>query len=150
MISSLVKGTFNDTIVKEYILTAVKVKLIPPTPGATGAKWGTYSEWLNRQDSLEHFSRCTPHKKRVPWKHLYFSFNFPAVSMYSSVKRSHSRLDFQDTGPNSSYPAVLDKISKQLVLQGRGKGWMKSSWATLSYGTRACPCPGNANVSCWH
>lgn len=48
MIISLVKGTFNDIIGKEYNLTAVKARLIPRTPGKIGAEWGTYSDSIGK------------------------------------------------------------------------------------------------------
>lgn len=149
MIISLVKGTFNDMIGKQHILTAVKAKLTP------GNIWGNRSQmghlqWFNRQDSLEHFNRCTPRRNRVPWKHLYLSFSFPVVSIYSSVKRSHSYLIFRTLALTLPTTAVLDKISKRLVIQGRKKkGWIKSSWAKFSYSTGICPCQDNATISCW-
>lgn len=146
-IISLVKGTFNDMIGKKHILTAVKAKLIP------GNIWGNepngHLQWFNRQDSLEHFNRCTPGKNGVPWKHLYFSFSFPVVSIYSSVRDHIQYLIFRTLAWTLPTTAVLDKISKQLVLEGRKKGWIKSSWAKLSYSTGLCPCPDNATISCW-
>lgn len=131
---------------KKHILTAVKAKLIP------GNIWGNepngHLQWFNRQDSLEHFNRCTPGKNGVPWKHLYFSFSFPVVSIYSSVRDHIQYLIFRTLAWTLPTTAVLDKISKQLVLEGRKKGWIKSSWAKLSYSTGLCPCPDNATISC--
>lgn len=53
--------------------------------------------------------------------------------MYSSVKRSHSLPDFQDTGPHSSYQAVRGEMSEQPVLQGREKGrWSQAEPSALA------------------
>lgn len=100
----------------------VKARLIPRNTWGNRSWTGGHLQWFNRQESLEHFNRCTPRKKCVPWKHLYFSLSFPAVSMYSSVKRSLTTwLIFKTLALTLPTTAVLGKISKQLVLLGRKK-----------------------------
>lgn len=65
MINSLVKGTFNDTIVKQYILAAVKANRIPPTPAEAGAKRGTYSDSTGKT-ALSTSTDAHPEKSVCP------------------------------------------------------------------------------------
>lgn len=95
---SVVKGTFNDMIGKGHISASVEAKLLLGTPGEIGAKGGAYSD--STDQTVSSTSTDAPPERSVCPENTCI---FPAVSMYSSVKRSHSLLDFQDTGPNSSH-----------------------------------------------
>lgn len=110
MIISFVKGTFNDMIGKEHILTAVKAKLIPRTSGETGAEWATDSDSIG-ETGVSTPTDAHPGKSVRPENTCILPLAFQLFLCIALQKGHTHYLIFRTLALTFPTTAVLDKIS---------------------------------------